>query len=190
MIIGVCGTFAAGKDAVAEYLATKGFLHVSTGDLLRAYIQKHQLGSLERDNLRIVANKIRAEKGGGYFAELALGRTRQPLVVSGIRTVGEVAALRQAGGHLIAVDAPINRRYQWAKGRGRLDHVTSVDDFKRQELAEEGHSPTDSQITIVISMANFNIANDGTLEQLHAKIDEVLERYHITNVKGQSSNGK
>ncbi|MBW3538183.1 hypothetical protein KY386_01680, partial [Candidatus Parcubacteria bacterium] len=84
------------------------------------------------------------------------------------------------------VDAPIHQRYERAKDRRRLDHVMSVDEFRRQELAEEGKSATDSQITTVISSADFDIANDATLEDLHAKVDSVLERFAGASTKEPS----
>lgn len=176
MIIGVCGTFAAGKDVVAEYLASKGFNHVSSGDVLRRYILDNKLGEIDRDSLRIIANRTRAEKGADFFVRQAILSVARPLVISGIRTTGEVEAVKAAGGIMIGVDAPVTRRYNWAKSRGRIgDHITQ-EKFREQEIAEESDKPTDCQITAVMSMADFDIANDGTLEELYMKVDDVLKR--------------
>lgn len=193
MLIGVVGTFAAGKDTVAEYLVEKGFSHYSTGDLVRAYITDNQLGGLDRDNLRKIATKLRAEKGTGILVEMALADQSRPMVISGIRNPGEVNALKKAGGTLIAVDAPIERRYAWAKARGRLDDVVTSEDFKRQEAAEETDNPAAPQITAVIALADFDVANDGSLADLHQKIDTVLEHLEApvksVNEQQQSQKG-
>jgi dephospho-CoA kinase len=178
MIIGVCGTFASGKDTVAEYIQSKGYEHVSTGDLIRQYIRDNNLGETDRDNLRKVANELREEKGAGYLVKEALKKHPDHVVVSGIRATGEVDALFDAGGHLIAVDAPIDKRYQWAKARGRIGDEITYDYFKEQEMAETvntGHH--EQRIMDVIAMAQFDISNEGTLEELHTKIDEILARY-------------
>lgn len=176
MIIGVVGTFAAGKDAVADYIASKGFTHVSSGDVVRQYIRDNNLGGLDRDNLRKVANSTRAEKGGDFFIRHALDSAPRPLVISGLRSSIEIEAVKREGGVIIGVDAPVSRRYGWAKSRGRIDDSITEEKFKQQELAEESDKPTDCQITVVMGMADYDIANDGTLEQLQAKIDDVLKR--------------
>lgn len=176
VVIGVVGTFASGKDTVAAYLANRGYNHVSSGDVLRRYIVDNNLGSLERDNLRLVANKTRAEKGADFFVRDAVEKWPRPLVVSGLRSSGEVEAIKREKGVIIAVDAPVTRRYNWAKARQRIDDNITEEKFKDQELAEESDKPTDCQISVVMSMADFNISNDGSLEQLHGQIDDVLLR--------------
>jgi dephospho-CoA kinase len=58
MIIGLTGTFAAGKDAIADYIAKKGFEHFSTGEEV-AEIAKEKGIKNTRDNLRELANDLR-----------------------------------------------------------------------------------------------------------------------------------
>jgi dephospho-CoA kinase len=178
MIIGVCGTLASGKDTVADYVASTGYTHVSTGDLIRSYIKDNDLGEIDRDNLRKVGNKLRAEKGAGYLVELAVKQHPDKLVVSGLRTIGEVDALFKAGGHLIGVDAPIERRYEWAKYRERIGDEVSFEYFREQELIENSHTSNHEQrINDVMSMANIVISNDGTMVELEAKVDDALARF-------------
>lgn len=176
MIIGVVGTFAAGKDTVARYLEELGFNHISSGDVVRQYILDNDLGGLERDNLRIVANRVRAERGSEFFVREALKSSERPLAISGLRTSGEIEAVKDQGGIIIAVDAPINRRYEWAKARGRVDDSITPEKFKELEMAEESDKTTDCQISTVMSMRDFDVANDGSLAELHSQIDEVLKR--------------
>jgi dephospho-CoA kinase len=178
MIIGVCGTFASGKDMVAEYIADKlGYIHVSTGDLVREYIRENDLGEIDRDNLRKVANELRAEHGSGYLIETSLEKYNDDVVFSGVRSTGEVETIRNARGTMIAVDAPVNQRYEWAKARKRIGDEITPEYFRQQETAEENHGdPNKQQLTAVITMSDYDIANDGTLEDLNGKIDEVLAR--------------
>lgn len=177
MIIGVVGTFASGKDTVAKYLDDSGFNHVSSGDVLRQYIIDNNLGGLERDNLFKVANKTRAEKGSDFFVRDAIEHWPQPLVISGIRSVGEAEAVISREGIIIAVDAPVTRRYHWAKMRGRIDDSITEEKFKQQEEAEFANTdPSMQQIMTVMGMAQFSVSNDGTLEELYAQVDEILKR--------------
>ncbi len=182
MIIGVVGTFASGKDTVAEYLAdAKGFFHISTADVLRQYIRDNDLGGLDRDNLRLVSNKTRSERGGDFFVKEALTRPERPMVLTAMRSPREIEAIQAAHGHVVAVDAPVQQRYDWAVARGRIDDAVTAEQFKHQEEAETINTdPNHQQLTTVISMADFNIANDGSLQDLYDKVDGILERLGFT----------
>ncbi len=183
MIIGLVGTFASGKDTVAEYLeAKKGFEHYSTGDLIREYIKEHNAGGLDRKNLQDVGNELRAKYGSGFLVELAIKRGKPPLAISGIRSTGEAQAVYDAGGFLIAFDAPLERRYAWTKSRGRIDDAMTEAEFAAQEGREiSSDDPNHQNITAVIAMASYDIANDGTLDELFAKVDEVLVLHQETS---------
>ncbi len=178
MIIGVVGTFASGKDTVAEYIAAKlEYLHISTGDLIRRYIRENNLGDIDRDNMLVIGNKLRSEKGSGFLVESSIKKYKDNLVLSGIRSPGEAEAVQKSGGIIVAVDAPVEQRYEWAKARGRIGDDITPEYFRRQETAEENDDdPNKQQLTTVISMAEFDVANDGTLDDLHAQIDDVLKR--------------
>src|SRR5688572_1777459 len=107
-IICIAGTFASGKDTLAKYLIDKfGFVHVSTGDMVRVEAQK-QRGSIERPILFEVANKMRHTKGAGYFADQALKvgleKGAPGVLINGIRSLGEAKAVRDAGGQVLFVD--------------------------------------------------------------------------------------
>lgn len=176
MIIGVCGNFASGKDAVANYLESHGFTHISTGDLVREYVTANNLGGLDRDNLLKVANQIRSQKGSGYLVCEALKRGHRNLVISGVRSTGEAQAVHDAKGVIVGVDAPIQIRYDRLKARGRIDDAVSIEDFARQEAAEQSHKQSESNITAVLAMTDFQIANDSTEVDLHRRIDDILKQ--------------
>ncbi len=188
MIIGLVGTFAAGKDVAASYLAEKGFNHISTGDTLRSIIQTENLGggSLDRDNLRVQSNKLRKERGGDFLIKFALEQGGNKLAISGIRAVSEAQAVIDRGGVIIAVDAPVTLRFKRLRDRGRLDDDITEEKFVEQEKAEIGNDDPDAiNLTAVIAMANYDIANDSTLEVFHQRLDEVLKRLKKSN--GQKS---
>ena len=177
LVIGVVGTLAAGKDAVSQYLVSRGFHFFSGGDYTRQYIREYGLGGLDRDNLQRVANELRRKHGADYMSRVGLETAGRPLVISGARTPAEVEIIKRHGGYVIAVDAPVERRYAWAKARGRIDDAVTTEEFKRLEAAEAtGREAHTIQLESVIAMADFSISNDGTQEELQAKVDEVLRR--------------
>ncbi|HBG81674.1 TPA: hypothetical protein DDW69_02415 [candidate division CPR2 bacterium] len=176
VIIGITGELSSGKDTVSAFLVEEhGFVHVATGDLLRFYIMEHQLGTIDRDLERSTANFLRAEHGADYLARLALEEEANKLVVSGLRNPHEVDAVKKKGGFIIAVLAPIEIRYKRLKARGRLGDDVTFEKFKAQEEVEMVNlNPNAQIISESIAMADYEIVNDGTLADLHQKIEKVL----------------
>jgi dephospho-CoA kinase len=177
MKIAFVGQPAVGKDAVSEYVAKEfGLAHISSGDIVRKYVTDNNLGSLERKNLQIIANQLRAERGGGCLIDMALEKNPDNVIISGLRAVDEVKTFKKHGGIVISVTAPIEQRYFFAKMRGRIDDTVSFEDFKKiedEERAGAGH--TTQNVDQVVAMADIEIVNDGTLEQLFEKGKKVVE---------------
>ena len=186
MIIGLVGTFAAGKDTAAEYLVKKyGFKHVSTGNIVRKLVRTNDWGDLGRENLQRVGNKLRREHGEGYLVEVAL-QEAPPLVVSGMRNPMEVQTLKEHGEVVISIDAPINQRWERAKARQRIDDALTVEEFVQQQKVEESPDPKAQNITSVIAMSDYSISNEGTLSQLEQQLDEILTRLSRDSRDSQS----
>jgi dephospho-CoA kinase len=180
MIIGLTGTFAAGKDAAAEYLKQKGFFYTSLSDLVREECTR-QNRPIDRDTCRILANEMRGKSGPNYFAKLALEKIKESgaknaLVVS-IRNIGEVAELKQNPDFkLVAVDAPIELRYQRAIARKSEKDLISFETFKAQEEEEmTSQKANEMQIGTILKIADYTIVNDGTLKELYKKIDNLFK---------------
>ena len=175
--LGVVGQPSSGKDTVAEYIREHyGFTHLSTGDIIRKYVQDNNLGELTRPLLRDVGNQLRKEHGSDYLVQLALKDSHPRLIISGIRSVGEAETLKKNGGKLINIDVPIEKRYEWATARRRdTDHI-SFEEFKNQQLAEETNDTYAQNVQLVIPMADYTLENFGTLEELYKKIDELMTK--------------
>lgn len=180
--IGLVGFGSVGKDTIARYMTDKHqFVHISSGDLIRDYVKKNNLGDLTRDNLQKVGNELRAQKGADYLTVLSLQTFNEKnvhgskLVVSGLRAVAEVAKLKEEGGKIIGIVAPIETRYSWAKKRGgAMDHVT-FEQFKAIEANEvAGNLKEQQNIQEVLKLADVVIVNDGNRNDLYRKIDEAL----------------
>ncbi|NQU77735.1 AAA family ATPase [Candidatus Falkowbacteria bacterium] len=180
-IIGVTGTYSAGKDTVAEYLKNKGFSHFSCSDILRDEAEKMGLEK-NRDNLIKIGNDLRRQFGVGILGSRILEKIEKnsltQTAVSSIRNPGEIEELKKSDSfYLIKIDAPLPLRYSRAKARGDIEDNVSFDRFKAQEESEmKSPDPANQQIIACMNMADFTIINDSTLTNLHAKIDQVLEK--------------
>lgn len=175
MIIGLSGTFASGKDIVADYLNDHGFEHVSSADVLRQEVEKRGL-EINRDTLRATANDLVERYEGQYLAQQALATTKgKNVVISAIRRQGEIDYLKKQGDFkLIFVDAPLPLRYQRMKDRAREgESLISLDELKIKE-AEEFSGQNSQRLDYCKMHADTFIDNSGTLEDLYEQIDSII----------------
>lgn len=165
-IIGIAGTFASGKDTVADRLSKDfGYTHISTGDMVRKVAQA-KYGSIERPVLAKTATDLRYESGAGALVKEALKEDR-PLVISGIRSIGEAKAFLDSGGTLIYIDAPINTRFERVKSRNRDSEVElTLEQFQENEEKELYSGPNDEDFNIrgIRDLADFVVENTLPLE--------------------------
>ncbi len=189
MIIGITGQPASGKDTVAEYLVSKGFVNISTGNIIREQMREDGLPT-DRETMNKFVKAKRAELGNHYPGEEALKKLKERSILSGFRNTTEVTYFRGKLGNqfvLVAVEAPIEKRYEWAsKGRGREGDNITFEEFKRQEDQERPASSGSHEVDAVIEMADHLIVNDGTKEDLLRKVDGLLEQLENRELKNRN----
>ncbi|MEK7464008.1 MAG: AAA family ATPase [Patescibacteria group bacterium] len=173
MKIAFVGPAAVGKDVASDYIAKKfNLAHIPTGDIVREYMTKNNLGELDRANVRIIAKKMRDEQGGDIFVRIALKDNPDDVVLSGLRAVDEIYTLKKLGGKVIALDAPTEKRFEWAKIRGRIGDHISFEEFKAIEKKEyENKDKNGQNVARVMALADFQVMNDSDLESLFKKLD-------------------
>lgn len=176
-ILGLAGTFASGKDTVANYLeAEHNFTHVSTGDLIRQEVRGRGQ-STDRDNLVAVGNELRQEFGSGVLVERAImgNISAANLVISGIRAIGEGQAVKDNGGKLVFIDASSESRYNRLKSRGRIGDETSLDDFISHETRElTSEKDSNQNILGVRRIADIELFNDKGQDELFLAVRGLL----------------
>ena len=177
MLIGLTARNAAGKDEVARYLVGHhGYRYFSLSDVLRGELERKRV-PVSRENLTAEGNALRGARGAGALARIALEALEgiDKAVVVSIRNPGEVEVLRERKDFiLVGVDAPVEVRYRRAAARGRSDDARSLEDFIRQERAELSGGENEQQLERVFGMSDRVISNEGTLEDLYAKVEELL----------------
>lgn len=180
MIIGLTGTFAAGKDTVAEYLVEKGFEHHSTGDQIREIAEERGIKQ-NRDVLRELGNELRDKYGSEFLCRRIIEEKAKTdkVVISGIRQPGEIEYLRELGHfHLIAVDAPVEVRFERMQQRNREGDPKTIEEMVEKERKEmESAGPNAQRIHECMQLADSLLINDKDREELHEKVDEVLEKF-------------
>ena len=183
MIIGLTGKNASGKGEVANYLKEKGFIYHSLSDIIREEATKMGVEH-SRDNLIKLGNELRKKFVPAYLAQQINKKIEQQLkknknlnfAVDSIRNPNEVKELMKNKEFiLVGVDAPIELRFKRLLERNRLGDAKTLEEFKQQEQRENLKSSTNQQLDATFGMAKKVIINDGSLKELHKKIDGLIK---------------
>lgn len=179
LIIGITGTFAAGKDTVADHLEKIGFEHFSCGEQVREIAVERGIEPT-RDNMREVGNQLRDEKGSDFLAKRIIEQKAKTdrIVITGIRQPGEIKYLQDLGDfYLIAVDAPIELRFERMQARKRPGDPETLEELREKEAKEmQSSGPNAQRINECMEMADFHLVNDGDMEKLGHAVDEIVEK--------------
>ncbi len=184
MIIGLTGTNQAGKGEAGKYLTRKGFVYLSHSDEIRHAVIIAGGNPQDRKQLQDVGNKMRELHGKDYWTNLVVQKIREKdienAIVDSCRNPGEIERLRKEKDFmLIAIDAPIELRYERGLKSGRVPSNFTLEDFKQEEARENTGNPAAQQLTKVISMADHIIVNDKDFNKFYEQIDGALEKLNI-----------
>lgn len=179
-IIGITGSFGAGKGELADYLVkNKDFIHFSVSSYIAEEVKKRNL-KVDRENLRIVANEIRLQKGPGFIVERLYEdaeKIENNCVIESIRTPGEVKTLQEKDNfYLFAVDADPKIRYQRMKVRAsEKDNVTFEEFLEAERKEMENKDPAKQNIQECIKLADYKMENNSTRKNLYIQVDKALK---------------
>lgn len=177
MIIGVTGSYGAGKDSFAEILVEKNFFHVSFSDILREELQKHGK-KISRDNLIRIGNEMRERFGADILARKALEKVKdgENYVFTSIRNPAELELLQEKKNFvLVNITAPDKVRLQRIVERARENDPKTMKDLLEKESLENSKDKNKQQLQTVTKMAKVIINNDGTKEDLQVKADKFIQ---------------
>ena len=184
IVIGLTGTYGAGKGTIVEFLKSKGFKHFSVSeDYLVPEIKRRGL-PVNRDSMILVANDLRNKHGSSFIVKelykLAEASGSNSIIES-IRTVGEVEELKKLPNFLLlAVDADRKVRYERALLRNSSkDHVSFEEFSKKEDLELSSDDPNKQNLSACISMADVVFNNNGSKEDLFSKVEAFLVSKNI-----------
>jgi dephospho-CoA kinase len=183
MIIGITGSFGAGKGAVVDYLVReKGFGDYSARAFITDEIKFRGL-PVNRDTMAEVANDLRQKHEPTYIIESLYTKAKDrggDAVIESLRAVAEVRLIKKLGGIVLGIDAPPELRYERAVARGSETDKVPYEEWLQQEIRESNpNDPTKQDIFGSLREADIVIENKGSLQELYEKIDEMLKQQRL-----------
>lgn len=182
-IIGLAGTAGAGKDTAADLLCKMfAMQNLSTGDVLRVITRHvyHMEPTFNpvRDQLYVVGTFVREHINPATTVQICILQAQalniDRAIISGLRSMGEAQAIRDAGGTIVTIDADPKIRYERIYSRARdteskktLEQFLVQDKHENRGISDQGPG---RGITSIIESADIVIANNGTLEELQVEL--------------------
>ena len=179
MIVGLCGTIAAGKGAILDHLKSKGFKNLTFSDEIKEEARRRNI-EINRENLQMLATEMRTSYGGGILAKKLLEKVNsdENAVVDGVRNVAEIEELRKRKDFfLISIDAPQKLRFSRTVERKKDNDPQTWEEFVRRDDVDNGVNGSENgqQNFKCMELADFSIYNDGDLGTLSERIKEIME---------------
>lgn len=178
-IVGITGTNASGKGTIVDYLVkNKNFTHYSVRAFLIQELEKRNL-PVDRDHMRELGNELRANFGPAYIIEQLYAQAQEQggdAIIESIRAMGEVQNLKGKENFLLlSVDAEQKTRYERILKRGSETDSVTFEEFQIQEEKEMNNTdPAKQNVAECMKLADLQIRNDGTFEDLYQKLDEIF----------------
>lgn len=182
MIIGITGSFGAGKGEVVRYLIDKkGFKHYSARVFIQEEAKKRGLDISKGREVTIpVANELRAQHGPTYIIESLYNQALAEAgdaVIESIREVAGAKFIQEKGGVVWGIDADPKLRYERAFARkSETDKVTFEEWLDQERRESNPGDPTKQDIFGALKESNAVFQNNGTLEELRTQVEVALQK--------------
>ncbi|MBU4267467.1 MAG: AAA family ATPase [Acidobacteria bacterium] len=182
LCIGLTGRMASGKGEAVRILNGYGFRYISLSDIVRSEAAKVE-PRVNRSQMQDIGNRLRQEGGAGILGkkvrELVAVADEKRWVIDGIRNPAEVLELKKIGDFfLIAIESAMQNIVARLKKRGRVTDMAAEKELWASLEREWGNGEPagGQQVGRCLAIADFTVANNGTLAELKTRLDEVLSK--------------
>jgi len=174
LIIGLTGLARAGKDTVAAYLVEKyGFKHLDFyRDVLLEKAKERGIESKDKMAMSILGDELRKEGGRGILAKFLAEKIvpENDYVITGFRSPEEVDFIRNEFQDFVLVEVRAGKLNRFSRRKDTdPDDINAFFERDKRDIQNKG-------LGEVLRMADYVIDNDGTIEELKSKIDELMKK--------------
>lgn len=179
VVLGFTGLMASGKGTAAKYLEEKyGAANLRFSTILRDVADRLYVPQ-SRDNLIKMSEVLRGNFGEDLLAKVMAGdaakNSQSIIIVEGIRRPADIIHL-SAMPHFVLVEIFAEPQTRYKRLVAREENTDDTTKTYEQFLADHQRS-TELSILEVIPLAKEKIDNNGTLEDLHRQLDNLIKKY-------------
>lgn len=175
-VIALAGETGSGKGVIAAYLEKKyGAKKIKFSDMLRDVLERYYL-DYSRENLTTLSGAMREAFGQDIMSKVLrqdIEKTQEEVIVlDGARRKSDLDLIDNLPNFkFVYVDSSLKNRYERIFSRGEKvdEHQKTFEQFKNDHKLE-----TEKTIPELREVADLVIENNGTLEELHQKIDVIM----------------
>ncbi len=177
-LLAFVGMPGAGKTEAVDYVASKGWPKIYFGGIMYGEMQKAGV-EITPASQQIFREQLRAERGKDFIAQRAVEEIaklvqagQHTIVLDGLYSWSEFKVLKHAYHHeleVVAIVAPRHVRHHRLANRPErpfTEEEAMHRDYTEIENIEKGGP---------IAIADHYIINDGDIETLHKKIDDIMQ---------------
>lgn len=178
IILGFAGQIASGKGTSSKYMTdryeAKAYrFSTSLRDILHRLILP-----VSRTNLQDLAISLTNTFGQDVLSKVIYKEIQEDehgiITIDGIRRLGDMEYFKKLPGfRLVYIDADMKLRFQRMKqnGENAYDISKTFDEFSKDHEKE-----TETAIEGFKEKANYVVDNNGTLQELHKQLDEIIQK--------------
>ncbi len=168
----IAGLARSGKDAMADYLCGKhGFKKFVMSDALINEMKKQNMET-DKKTISEFGDSLREKDGMGAVAKLVMKRIEEEnpekIVIVGPRSVEEIEIFKEnfSDVEIVKIESDKSKRFERKSAEDPQDEKSF---FGRDERDVKNKG-----LEKVLRMADKTIENNGTLEELYRKADELI----------------
>lgn len=177
IILGLTGKIACGKGTFSDYLIEKyGAKKFGFSDPLKETLSIYDI-DLTRHNLQTLSTILRQNFSEDILAKALMKRATSAkeniVIIDGVRRLTDIENFRSLDNFfLVYIDTDKKLRYDRYVKRNQSpgDKKMPLEEFQKKDNAE-----SENQIEGLKKFANHIISNNGSVEQLLQKTDEIIK---------------
>ncbi len=177
IFLGLAGMPGSGKGEVAEVAKKRKIPVFSIGDVVREEFAKERPGK-PGSEMNKFSNTKKKEHGNTFWAKKLANKLKKQeitsniVILDGIRSPEEVKMFKTMFDfRVVAVIASEETRFKRNSARGREDDSADFESFKNRDETELSWGSGE-----VIKNSEYKIENEGTIEELDEKINDLLNK--------------
>ena len=176
-ILAIVGMSGSGKSVVIDYLVEKGYPKVYFGGMILKGMERQGI-PINEENEKKFREEIREKEGKDWVVRQAISEARdliaagqKRVVMDGVYSYAEYKLLKhEFPGQLTVAAVVVDKNLRYKRVGKREVRPLNPEEIRSRDAAEVENLEKGGPI----AMADYYLLNNGTIAELHDRVQEVL----------------